>query len=99
MPLTYILLFRALADFQVIDEGMITFNESLPLDQVSYTADIQASMAYVKALTCSGLLAPDELFSINAGFQSIKEWDYKTFVIQPAVDETSTQPSSAIPVT
>lgn len=66
---------------------MVSFNESLLFDKAFYRADIQASIAYAKALTCCGLLTADELFSINAGLQSIKkEWDNKTFVIQREVD-------------
>jgi argininosuccinate lyase len=73
-----------------MDEVVVTFNETLPFDIAFYKANIQASIAYAKALTCSGCLPTTRALSYKrrpakyqerTGLQNLRD------PIQPAVDE------------
>lgn len=72
-----------------MDEVVVTFNETLPFDTAFYKANIQASIAYAKALTCSGRLPTTRALSYKrrpakyqerTGLQNLRD------PIQPAVD-------------
>ena len=71
-----------------MDEVMVAFNESLPFDRVLYAADIDASIAYAKALRRASLLTTDEESTLVRGLGEVAaEWERGAFAIQPSMDE------------
>ena len=67
---------------------MVAFNESLPFDKVLYKADIDASIAYAKALGQRGLINADEQSELVDGLRQVAdEWRNDRFVIKPGLDE------------
>ncbi|KAJ4007216.1 argininosuccinate lyase [Fusarium irregulare] len=71
-----------------MDDLMVVFNESLPVDKVLYEADIQGSITFARALQQLNLLTEEELGEITTGLKAVeKEWADGKFVIHPAVDE------------
>ncbi len=55
------------------DEHMRRFNDSISFDQRMYSADIQASMAYARALARTGLLTEEELDQLAAGLEQVHD--------------------------
>ena len=53
------------------DEHMRRFNDSISFDQRMYSADIQASKAYARALARTGLLTSEERDQLVAGLEQV----------------------------
>ena len=71
-----------------MDEVMVAFNESLSVDKILYQVDVDASIAYAKALRKRDLLSVHELSEITQGLEAVAtEWREGAFVIKPSVDE------------
>ena len=71
-----------------MDEVMVAFNESLPFDKVLYQADIDASIAYAKALGQRDLISADEQTKLVDGLHQVaEEWRHERFVVKPGLDE------------
>ena len=65
------------------DPVMEQFNNSLPVDRVMWTADLDGSVAYSQALEAAGVLSAEEGTSIRSGLEGVRaEWAAGTFVVK-----------------
>jgi argininosuccinate lyase len=73
------------------DPLMEKFNASIRFDRRLWSADIQGSQAYARALAHAGILTQDEAAQIVAGLDGVKqEWESGSFVLQPADEDIHT---------
>lgn len=64
------------------DPVMERFNNSLPIDRVMWSADLDGSIAYSQALEAAGVLSAEEGKSIRTGLETVRgEWAAGTFVV------------------
>lgn len=72
-------------------EAMRRLNDSFAFDRRLYAADIEASIAYARALARIGLIASEELLQITAGLEQVRaEFDAGTFRAQPDDEDIHT---------
>ncbi|OMJ21597.1 putative argininosuccinate lyase [Smittium culicis] len=73
------------------DPLMEAFNESINYDKTMYSADIQGSIAYVKALQMVNIVTVSERDSMIKGLQQVlQEWSSGTFEIKPGDEDIHT---------
>jgi argininosuccinate lyase len=71
-----------------LDPLMVSYNESIYIDRVMYSEDIDGSIAFARANVATGRLTKAEFEKIEAGLNAVrKEWDTGKFDIKPGVDE------------
>ncbi len=73
------------------DRLMRQFNDSIGFDQHLYAADIQASIAYARALARIDLISAEECDSLVTGLEQVHaEFETGTFQIQPGDEDIHT---------
>lgn len=74
-----------------VDPIMEKFNASIHYDKRMWKADIEGSMAYVKALEKAKLVTADEREDIYEGLEKVRhEWEAGTFEIRPGDEDVHT---------
>ena len=73
------------------DELMVRFNDSIGFDQRMYAADIQASIAYARALQKAELISAEEHDQLVSGLEQVRaEFDAGAFEIVPGDEDIHT---------
>mmetsp|Transcript_41014 Transcript_41014/g.68137 ORF Transcript_41014/g.68137 Transcript_41014/m.68137 type:complete len:457 (-) Transcript_41014:476-1846(-) len=73
------------------DPVMERFNNSLEVDRIMWSADLDGSIAYSKALEKAGVISLDEGQAIRAGLEKVRtEWASDSFEIKPGDEDIHT---------